>query len=56
MAGQRLPPPLPNAPPADHLGLDSSKILPTVGLNVGRVEAFGCSLIFWDLVGVWAAL
>lgn len=33
------------------IGLDPGKILPTVGLNVGRVEAFGQSFVFWDLGG-----
>lgn len=33
------------------VGLDPGKILPTVGLNVGRLEAYGVSLIFWDLGG-----
>lgn len=32
-------------------GLEWDKILPTVGLNVGRIEAHGCLLIFWDLGG-----
>lgn len=35
----------------DFVGLDPSKILPTVGLNVGRMEAFNTNLIFWDLGG-----
>jgi ADP-ribosylation factor related protein 1 len=33
------------------IGLDPGKILPTVGLNVGRLEAFNYHLIFWDLGG-----
>lgn len=33
------------------LGLDPGKILPTVGLNVGRIEAFGHHLVIWDLGG-----
>jgi ADP-ribosylation factor related protein 1 len=33
------------------VALDPSKILPTVGLNVGRIEAFNSHLIFWDLGG-----
>jgi hypothetical protein len=37
--------------PADHLGLEASKIMPTVGLNVGRAAAFGATCVFWDLVG-----
>lgn len=32
-------------------GLEWDKILPTVGLNVGRIEAYNCMLIFWDLGG-----
>eukprot|EP00877_Chromochloris_zofingiensis_P006001 jgi/Chrzof1/1654/Cz10g16020.t1 len=35
----------------DFVGLEPSKIMPTVGLNVGRIEAFNCNLIFWDLGG-----
>mmetsp|Transcript_8846 Transcript_8846/g.18904 ORF Transcript_8846/g.18904 Transcript_8846/m.18904 type:complete len:200 (+) Transcript_8846:89-688(+) len=33
------------------IGLDPGKILPTVGLNVGRIEAYNHKLIFWDLGG-----
>jgi ADP-ribosylation factor related protein 1 len=33
------------------IALDPNKILPTVGLNVGRIEAFNSHLIFWDLGG-----
>jgi ADP-ribosylation factor related protein 1 len=33
------------------VGLDPGKILPTVGLNVGRVEAYNSSLVIWDLGG-----
>lgn len=33
------------------IGLDPGKILPTVGLNVGRLEAFSHSFVFWDLGG-----
>lgn len=33
------------------IGLDPGKILPTVGLNVGRVEVHNSSLVFWDLGG-----
>lgn len=33
------------------IGLDPGKILPTVGLNVGRIEAHNHNLIFWDLGG-----
>ncbi len=33
------------------VGLDPGKILPTVGLNVGRLEAFSQSMVFWDLGG-----
>ena len=32
-------------------GLEPDKILPTVGLNVGRVEAHNSLLVFWDLGG-----
>ena len=35
----------------DLPGLDADKILPTVGLNVGRLEALKSSLMFWDLGG-----
>ncbi|KAG2439682.1 hypothetical protein HYH02_010563 [Chlamydomonas schloesseri] len=33
------------------IGLDPGKILPTVGLNVGRIEAHKHNLVFWDLGG-----
>ncbi|KAK3279761.1 hypothetical protein CYMTET_12370 [Cymbomonas tetramitiformis] len=32
-------------------GLSPDKILPTVGLNIGRVEACNAKLVFWDLGG-----
>jgi ADP-ribosylation factor related protein 1 len=32
-------------------GLPPDKILPTVGLNIGRAEAFNSKLVFWDLGG-----
>ncbi len=35
----------------DLPGLDPDQILPTVGLNVGRMDAFKAPLIFWDLGG-----
>lgn len=35
----------------DIPGLDPNQILPTVGLNVGRMEAYKTPLIFWDLGG-----
>jgi ADP-ribosylation factor related protein 1 len=35
----------------DAAGLEPGRIVPTVGLNVGRMEAFGSSLVFWDLGG-----
>lgn len=35
----------------DALGLEPAKILPTVGLNVGRLEASGSKLVLWDLGG-----
>lgn len=33
------------------VGLDPGKILPTVGLNVGRLDALSQSMVFWDLGG-----
>ncbi len=50
---------LPSECSADHLqelctgepGLDPQSIVPTVGLNVGRVEAHHALLLFWDLGG-----
>ena len=35
----------------DFEGLPQSQILPTVGLNIARAEAFGSKLVFWDLGG-----
>ncbi|GBF91820.1 hypothetical protein Rsub_04925 [Raphidocelis subcapitata] len=35
----------------DSLGLEPPRIVPTVGLNVGRMEAFGSNLVLWDLGG-----
>eukprot|EP00249_Psilotum_nudum_P031928 c4692_g1_i1 orf=180-791(+) len=32
-------------------GLPPDRIVPTVGLNIGRAEAFKSKLIFWDLGG-----
>ena len=32
-------------------GLEQSKIISTVGLNVGRMDAHGSQLVFWDLGG-----
>ena len=32
-------------------GLEADKILPTVGLNVARLEAFRVQLMIWDLGG-----
>ena len=32
-------------------GLEADKILPTVGLNVARLDAFGVQLLLWDLGG-----
>lgn len=36
---------------SDIQGLDPSKILPTVGLNIGQVEVSNAKLTFWDLGG-----
>jgi ADP-ribosylation factor related protein 1 len=33
------------------IGLDPGKILPTVGLNVGRLDVGGQALVLWDLGG-----
>ena len=35
----------------DTPGLEPHAILPTVGLNVGRLEAFQAQLLIWDLGG-----
>lgn len=35
----------------DLPGMEPSQIMATVGLNVGKMEAFGSSLVFWDLGG-----
>ncbi len=35
----------------DFPGLDPPQILPTVGLNIGRLEALGAPLVLWDLGG-----
>jgi ADP-ribosylation factor related protein 1 len=35
----------------DLPGMDPSQIMPTVGLNVGKMEAFNSQLVFWDLGG-----
>ncbi|GAB4822733.1 hypothetical protein N2152v2_009779 [Parachlorella kessleri] len=32
-------------------GVEADKVLPTVGLNIGRFEAYGSPLVFWDLGG-----
>lgn len=34
-----------------YVGIPLSKITPTVGLNVGRVDTEGVRLVFWDLGG-----
>lgn len=31
--------------------LEPEKLVPTVGLNIARLEAFGCPLVLWDLGG-----
>ena len=36
---------------SDLPGLEPHAILATVGLNVGRVEAFQAQLLLWDLGG-----
>lgn len=47
-------------PSPSQVGLDPGKILPTVGLNVGRLEASNQPMVFWDLGGqsglrsIWA--
>ena len=35
----------------DSPELEAEKILPTVGLNIGRFEAHGSPLVLWDLGG-----
>lgn len=36
---------------SDLEALSPERIVPTVGLNIGRVDAHKCKLIFWDLGG-----
>jgi len=33
---------------------DHHRLVPTVGLNIGRIEVDRCKLIFWDLGGQWS--
>lgn len=35
----------------DFPGLDPAQIVPTVGLNIGRIEAAATPMVFWDLGG-----
>ncbi|CAI5501006.1 unnamed protein product [Closterium sp. Naga37s-1] len=35
----------------DYEGIPPDRVVPTVGLNIGRVEAHKAKLIFWDLGG-----
>jgi ADP-ribosylation factor related protein 1 len=35
----------------DARGLSNEHIVPTVGLNIAKLEAFGSKLMFWDLGG-----
>ncbi|KAF8065539.1 Pyroxd2 [Scenedesmus sp. PABB004] len=35
----------------DLPGMEPGQIMPTVGLNVGKMEAHGAALVFWDLGG-----
>jgi hypothetical protein len=36
-------------------GLPHDRIVPTVGLNIGRIEDANVKLVFWDLGGqVWS--
>jgi len=35
-------------------GIPPDRIIPTVGLNIGRIEVANSKLVFWDLGGqVW---
>ena len=41
---------------SDIEGLPHDRIVPTVGLNIGRIEASNTKLVFWDLGGQVRAL
>lgn len=36
---------------SDFPGVEADKVLPTVGLNIARFQAYGSPLVFWDLGG-----
>jgi len=33
---------------------DPNRLVPTVGLNIGRIEIDNCKMILWDLGGQWS--